>query len=85
VYPLTALLIGAGFYLSYLKNRGRALMVAAICWWLYLVYECLIFFKVICSGDCSIRVDLLVIYPLLAVISATGVFYHLWKSKKPSA
>ena len=43
----------------------RAWFTLAIFWMLYAGYEFMIFKRVWCSGDCNIRVDLLLIFPLL--------------------
>lgn len=37
----------------------------AVFWMVYAGYEFLMFKRVWCSGDCNIRVDLLLIFPLL--------------------
>ena len=43
----------------------RAWFTLAIFWMLYAGYEFMMFKRVWCSGDCNIRVDLLLIFPLL--------------------
>jgi hypothetical protein len=45
--------------------RNAALAVAGSLWLLYASYEYLIYIRALCSGECNIRVDLLVIYPVL--------------------
>ena len=30
--------------------------------------------RILCSGECNIRVDLLLLYPLLAVVSALAIY-----------
>jgi hypothetical protein len=52
--------------------------VAAVAWLLYGVYEIGIRHHVFCSGDCSIRLDLVLIYPLLAALSAIASVALLW-------
>ena len=47
------------------KNAG-ALLVPAIAWALYAVWELFLMLK---SPEANIRVDLLVIYPVLAILS----------------
>jgi hypothetical protein len=39
----------------------------AVLWLLYGVYEYGMKFRLLCSGECNIRIDLLVIYPVLLV------------------
>ena len=41
------------------------LTVLTALWLSYSVYEYLMYKRVLCSGDCNIRVDLLLFYPLL--------------------
>ena len=62
---LPALLL---FALHRLTHR-RIAMVVAIAWLLYAVYEYGMKRRVLCSGECDIRVDLLAIYPVLALSS----------------
>jgi len=47
--------------------------VAAIAWLVYAVYETAMARRIFCSGECNIRVDLLLIYPLLIVLSLAAV------------
>ena len=46
----------------------------AIAWGGYLAYETL-YIPHYCSGDCSIRVDLLLIYPYLALVTVGAIAY----------
>ena len=48
----------------------------------YGVYEYLIKFRILCSGDCNIRVDLLVIYPVLIGISIIALLSIFVRAKK---
>lgn len=43
----------------------RGFLVLALLWGAYAVYEYLMYARVLCSGECNIRVDLLIIYPAL--------------------
>ena len=47
--------------------------VAAIAWLVYAVYETAMARRILCSGECNIRVDLLLIYPLLLALSLAAV------------
>jgi hypothetical protein len=49
--------------------RTPGTLLAAVVWLLYAPYEFLMYTRVWCSNDCSIRVDLLLIWPLLLGIS----------------
>jgi hypothetical protein len=66
-YPLLAaaigaLLLGLGRWL-----RRRTLLNVGIIWLLYAAYETGMQQRWLCSGECNIRVDLLLIYHLLLV------------------
>ncbi|GAB4213774.1 MAG: hypothetical protein Fur007_08640 [Rhodoferax sp.] len=39
--------------------------VLAFAWLCHAVYELLIYRRILCTGDCSIRADLLLLYPAL--------------------
>jgi hypothetical protein len=56
-----ALVLGLAWRLSGRRD------LRAICglWAAYAAYEFLMFRRVLCSGDCNIRIDLLLIYPAL--------------------
>ncbi len=57
------------------KLRGRrfALWVAGA-WVVYLLYELGMKYRILCGGECNIRIDLLVIYPLLLGMTAVALF-----------
>ena len=44
-------------------SGGRGFLTMAILWATYAIYEYLMYTRVLCSGDCNIRIDLLAIYP----------------------
>jgi hypothetical protein len=69
-YPALAFVMAAGCAGLWLWRRGRGSGVAAVSWILYAVYELLMKVRVLCSGECNIRVDLLAIYPFLIAVSA---------------
>lgn len=45
---------------------------AGLLWLIYCLYEYGMKARVLCSGECNIRVDLLLIYPVLAAVSVAG-------------
>jgi hypothetical protein len=71
--PPAALIPAAAFGAGYAWNRRATTLVAAIAWTLYALWESLIYARVICRGDCNIRVDLLFLYPVLWIVSIAGV------------
>lgn len=86
-FPLGALLFAAAFALVWFYRRRPLTGWTAIAWAGYAVYEYLMYTRVLCSGECNIRVDLLLIYPvllgmsLLAILKArvSGVVNHVRK------
>ena len=61
-------------------TRDRRLLRATVAWGVYAVYEYLMHARVLCSGDCGIRVDLLVIVPVLIGLAlwAVGTVVGAW-------
>lgn len=49
--------------LAWRAVRVRSLLVLSALWLVYAVYEYFMYARVLCSGECNIRVDLLLIYP----------------------
>jgi hypothetical protein len=47
--------------------------IAAFAWLLYAAYEMAMRLRVLCSGECDIRVDLLLIYPVLLALTVAAV------------
>ena len=70
-YPWLAALIGV-FLLAFGRGR-RAPVVAGVAWLLYAVYETGMKQRWLCSGECNIRVDLLLVYPMLLVVTVVAV------------
>jgi len=72
-WPLAALapaaILGAGFFL----NRRKLIGITALLWLGYAVYESLMKARVLCSGECNIRVDLLLISPLLWILTIVAI------------
>lgn len=76
--PWIAVAPAVVFYLLYYPFRLKLVLVAAALWTIYSVYELGIWNGLFCDQDCNIRVDLLVIYPLLAVISGLAILQMFW-------
>jgi hypothetical protein len=73
-YPWIAFIIGGGLLAAWRWRRARSAMLAGVLGSLYGVYELLMHARVLCSGECNIRVDLLLIYPALLVASLAAVW-----------
>ena len=60
-----AILLAVAMALGWRASRRRGFLVLALLWLAYSAYEFLMYRRVLCSGECNIRVDLLLIYPAL--------------------
>lgn len=60
-----ALLLALALGAAWLGTGRRGFAVAAVLWLVYAGYEFLMYRRVLCSGECNIRVDLLLFYPIL--------------------
>ena len=82
--PLHIVVVAAVFVASHLvlratvfgaaRHHPRALLVAAVGWLSYGAWEWLVQAR---TPEANIRVDLLIIWPVLAVVSAWAVFRSL--------
>ncbi len=57
--------------------RRTIVLLVAIGWLLYLPYEYGMKLRILCSGECNIRVDLLLIEPLLVLASLISFTVYL--------
>jgi hypothetical protein len=81
IFPVGALLIGVAFAIATFYRRKLIPGMAAVLWLAYGVYESLMYARILCTGECNIRVDLLLIYPLLLLITVAGIISTSRKSK----
>ena len=72
-YPWLALMPAALFFWLYSLSKSLFILNTAISWLAYVPYEYGMKFRLLCSGECNIRVDLLLIYALLAALSLASV------------
>jgi len=78
-YPWLAAVVGVALLAA---GRGRrAAAAAGIVWLLYAVYETGMKQRWFCTGECNIRVDLLLVYPLLLILTVVGVVSLLRKGR----
>jgi hypothetical protein len=73
-WPLAALVPAAAFGLGFLLRRRAVAGIVAAMWLGYAIYESLMKARVLCTGECNIRVDLLLITPVLWIASFIAVF-----------
>ena len=71
--PWLAFAVGVTFLAVSRSIHSKTIVWTTVAWFLYGVYEYLMRFRVLCSGECNIRVDLLLIYPLLLILSIVTV------------
>jgi hypothetical protein len=76
--PLLAALPALLLLGVHLWSRRRLALVAALAWLAYVPYELGMKYRILCSGECNIRVDLLILYPGLALLSLAAVVAAAW-------
>ncbi len=76
-WPWLALIPAAVFLAIYRLSRRKVAAGSALAWLGYALYEYAIYRRWVCSGECNIRVDLLLLYPALVVITVAGAFAAL--------
>jgi hypothetical protein len=82
-HPLLAAVIGLLLLaLGRSLHRGLA-MTAGVMWLMYSVWEFAIKQRWLCRGDCDIRADLILIYPVLLVGSVAAVVSLLIRPRRP--
>lgn len=80
-YPYLAAIIGVLFFALGRWTRRRLVIGVGSLWLLYGVYETGIrhHWPWLCSGECNIRVDLLLIYPVL-LLGLLVAGWSLWRA-----
>jgi len=73
IMPYVAFVPAAVFVALWHWKKSRISLITAILWALYGLYELGMYLRILCSGECNIRVDLLAIYPLLLGFSLATV------------
>ena len=84
-YPALAALLGVLFLAMYWKARRRIILFAALAWLGYSGYETAMRLRWLCTGECNIRVDLLLIYPVLLVVSIAAVVALIRSRRAPDS
>jgi len=80
--PWLALIPAAVFILMMAASRSRWSLIAAGMWIGYAAYEYGMKARILCSGECNIRIDLLLIYPMLILASGAAVYLSLRRRTK---
>jgi hypothetical protein len=83
IAPFIALIPAAIFGWMYVKSQKWSCLTTAILWTLYTPYEYGMYLRILCTGECNIRIDLFLIYPLLILSSLLAIILFTLR-KKPS-
>jgi len=83
VWPFLALVPALVFAWLFGRYRRPLVLVASLAWLAYFPYELAMKLRILCSGECNIRVDLLLLYPLLAVLSALAIYASATSPRSP--
>jgi hypothetical protein len=81
-YPAAALVPAALFATGFFLKKGPLAGLSAVLWTIYSGYEFLMKYRLLCSGECNIRVDLLVLYPALFLVSFAAIVEFLIRKRK---
>jgi hypothetical protein len=81
-YPWLGLVPAAVFLGVFLLSRRPLILVTAAAWLVYVPYEYGMKLRLLCSGECNIRVDLLLIYTLLIALSLWSLVAFAVKLRK---
>ena len=78
VHPWLALVVAGLLTVLWRWCRSRIALIASVAWAGYAGYEYLMLMRVLCTGECNIRVDLLLVYPLLLLALLAAVVHSIW-------
>jgi hypothetical protein len=77
-------LVPAAVFAALWRGSGRRLAGwTALAWLLYAAYEYGMRRRWLCSGECNIRVDLLLIYPVLLMLSIAALVAVMRGRRRP--
>jgi hypothetical protein len=83
-WPFAALVPALGFAIAGVIRKRPLAGLAGAVWFSYALYEAGMKARLLCSGECNIRVDLLLIYPLIWVLSIVALI-QLFRRKDHGA
>jgi hypothetical protein len=72
-WPWLALVPAVVFLALYRFTHRTFVGITALLWIAYAVYEYGMQQRWLCTGECNIRVDLLLLYPVLAIVSVLAI------------
>ena len=56
-----------------------------LAWIAYFIYEQAMKLRILCTGDCNIRVDILLYYPILILLSVLAIVVYVITKRSPKA
>jgi hypothetical protein len=80
-YPWLAAVIGGLFIVAGWRWRRRGAAGVGLAWAVYSAYETGMRQRWLCTGECNIRVDLLLIFPLL-LLASCGALWSLHRGRR---
>lgn len=83
-WPFLALIPAVVFAAMFFRHRRPVLLVASLAWLAYFPYEQAMKLRILCTGECNIRVDLLLLYPLLALVSLIAIVAYARRGRRSS-
>jgi hypothetical protein len=81
--PWAAGVVGLALVGLYTLSRRRLVLVGALAWLLYLPYEYAMKLRLLCTGECNIRLDLVLLYPALAGLTAAALTAAAFGRRRP--
>lgn len=75
--PWLAAIPALAFGLLWRRGGGFIVLFAALVWVAYGVYETGIHLRLLCTGECNIRMDLIFAYPPLAALTLVAAWRGL--------
>jgi hypothetical protein len=69
-YPWLAAVIGLALVVQGRRARRSGVVAVGVMWGVYAAYETGMQQRWLCTGECNIRVDLVLIFPILLISSA---------------
>lgn len=81
-WPYLALIPAVGFAFMFVRSRKFVVLLTALAWLAYFPYELAMKLRILCSGECNIRIDLLLFYPVLALLSLISIYAFVRTSRR---
>ena len=71
--PALAVMPAAVFFACFAVTKSKMALIAGVIWFTYCLYEYAMKYRILCSGECNIRIDLFIIYPVLIVAALAAL------------